>query len=83
MRGAIPPPSTTSSWRGAQLSTGTPLPFTFSYFVISSFRLLCVIQYPATAVSKRISAVSTHLICSSVTAQHPESYKGICMVITL
>jgi hypothetical protein len=29
MRGAILPPHNTSSWRGAYLSTGTTLPFTY------------------------------------------------------
>jgi hypothetical protein len=31
MRGAIPPLPITSSWRGAYLSTGTTLPFTFTF----------------------------------------------------
>jgi hypothetical protein len=31
MRGAIPPLPYTSSWRGAKLSTGTTLPFTFTF----------------------------------------------------
>jgi hypothetical protein len=63
MRGAIPPLPNTSSWRGAQLGTGTTLPFFTFYTELLKCPLLYITEVCtefASALRKRVSADMSH-----------------------